>query len=666
MSKLSYKDSVIALPPSALPCLSLFSLAGEGLQYSKRAASYPPRLTELEAILVNSFDNASIAASSYYYTHGLHVAGTNKSQAQWTADHVYINYPVSHSLSLAYPTGSHFVASLEEAVLEEAPTTGYTDRADFERLLALGVQLEGKIALAKYGGPFRGLKVKDSPEYGLIGTVIFIDPGDDGNITVAKGYAPYPDGPARNPTSVQRGSVQFLSIYPGDPTTPGYPSHPDSPRTDHFDSTPRIPSLPISYQDVIPLLSALDGYGWTGGFNSTYSTGPAPGAVLSLSNVMEDKYTPIWDAIGIINGTHQDEVVIVGNHRDAWIVGGAADPNSGSAILVEAAKAFGALLETGWKPRRTIVFASWDMEEYGLVGSTEFVEEYVPWLTEAAVSYVNIDEGTAGPIPGLSATPELHDLIEETAKKIIWPNLGSADLFPEQTLYDVWANKSGSLGILGSGSDFTAFLHKGIGSMEVGAGGGADDPVYHYHSNFDSYAWMTRFGDSEFQIHKAMGQFLILLVYHLTDDIVIPFNITTWSEELDTYFEKVENTTRASSSARTLDLTELLDAIDVFKSAAEYVAELREHALRSEDEDLIQLVNHKYRDFHRGFISQGGLPGREFFQHVITAPGIDTGYVAVTFPGITEALEANNTTLAQSWVKKTADGILVAAGILKT
>lgn len=209
----------------------------------------------------------------------------------------------------------------------------------------------------------------------------------------------------------------------------------------------------------MPLLAALDGYGtagtavnrtgWKGGLNVTYSTGPNPSAVLSFENVMEEKYTPIWDVVGIINGTNQDEVIVIGNHRDAWIVGGAADPNSGSAILVEISKVFGKLLATGWKPKRTIVLASWDMEEYGLVGSTEFVEEYIPWLTEAAVSYLNLDVACSGPIPGFSASPELHDVLEDLMKKIIYPKTGSVDLYPEQTLYDVWLNKSGSIDPLG-------------------------------------------------------------------------------------------------------------------------------------------------------------------------------------------------------------------------
>ncbi|KAL9033165.1 MAG: hypothetical protein Q9180_006096, partial [Flavoplaca navasiana] len=361
-------------------------------------------LTPDEAVLTSSFDNNTLNDWSYYYTHGVHLAATNRTMAQWTADrwsengfqsrldeyHTYLNYPVSHSLSLTYPNGSVFRASLEEAVLTEDETTTYPERiptfhgysftgnataeyvyvgrgqvVDFEALVALNVSLEGKIALAKYGGPFRGLKVKNAALYGMIGCVLFTDPGDDGNITEANGYAAYPDGPARNPTSVQRGSVQFLSTYPGDPTTPGYASKQDSPRADKSPVVPNIPSLPISYAEAIPLLRALDGSGtpgsqvnrtnWVGALNATYSTGPAPGAVLSMSNVMRDAINPIWDAVGIINGTNQDEVLVIGNHRDAWIIGGAADPNSGSAIMVELSKAFGRLLATGWQPRRTIV-----------------------------------------------------------------------------------------------------------------------------------------------------------------------------------------------------------------------------------------------------------------------------------------------------------------------
>lgn len=416
-------------------------------EHKKRSITPRAALTEDEAAIINAFDAKAIDDWSYYYTQGLHIAGKNESQAQWTADrwaeagfttrldtyNVYLNYPVNKSLTMTYSNGSVYQPSLEEDVLPEDPTTGFPNRVptfhgyshsgaataqfvyvglgqqdDFERLLDLGVELEGKIAISRYGGPFRGLKVKNSQAYGMIGTIIFTDPADDGNITVANGYAAYPDGPARNPTSVQRGSVQFLSTYPGDPTTPGYPSIGDPPRADRSSVVPQIPSIPISYQDAQPILQALNGHGtpgaqvgrddWVGALNATYSTGPST-ATISMANYMEDAYTDIWNAIAVYNGTNSDETVVIGNHRDAWIIGGAADPNSGTAIVVEMGKVMGQLLAKGWKPKRNIVLCSWDAEEYGLLGSTEWVEEYIPWLTETTMAYLNIDVGTSGPHP---------------------------------------------------------------------------------------------------------------------------------------------------------------------------------------------------------------------------------------------------------------------------
>jgi N-acetylated-alpha-linked acidic dipeptidase len=549
---------------------------------------------------------------------------------------------------------------------------GRGQKVDFDRLLALGVQLKGKIALAKYGGPFRGLKVKNAQDQGMIGAVIFSDPGDDGNMTEAKGVAPYPAGGARNPTTIQRGSVQFLSTYPGDPTTPGYVSKPDSERADRTNITPQIPSLPISWIEAQPLLQALNGHGtngsqvnrtgWVGAIPGvTYSTGAGSGATLSMSNVMNDTYATIWDAVGIINGTSQDEVVLVGNHRDAWIIGGAADPNSGSAVLIELAKAFGKLTATGWKPKRTIVLCSWDAEEYGLVGSTEWMEEYIPWLKNAAVSYLNIDVAVAGPIPDISATPDLHSIGTSLMKKIVYPYRGATDL----TLYDVWTHEGGEVGVLGSGSDYTAFLHRGIASIDMGAGGGPNDPVYPYHSNYDSYAWMERFGDPGFHTHKAMGQFLTLLLYHMVNDDAVPLEPKGYVSELAKYYAALNKTISATNY--TIDLAPLTAAMSTFSSAASEFEALRSQALASKDMDLLTTQNHKARDFSRGFTSQGGLPTREFYQHTIFAPGRDTGYAPVTFPGITESITFDkNQTLAQSWVKKTADAILVAASVLKT
>ncbi|KAI1496208.1 glutamate carboxypeptidase II [Biscogniauxia marginata] len=664
-------------------------------------------LTPEETILVEAISNTSISGWSYYYTHGYHIAGTNRTMAQWTADRwgengwnstvvaydVFINYPVNKSLSLTYANGSIFQPSLEEAVLSQDETTSYPNRVptfhgysasgsadaefvyigrgqqvDFDRLVELEVPLEGKIAISRYGGPFRGLKVKNAQEHNMIGVITFTDTADDGNITEANGYAAYPDGPARNPTSVQRGSVQFLSTYPGDPTTPGYPSKEDSPRADPSPVLPRIPSIPISYINAIPFLAALDGYGvtgeevnrtnWVGALNVSYSTGPAPGTTISLSNLMEETYTPIWNTIGIINGTNADETIVIGNHRDAWIVGGAADPNSGSAIVVELAKAFGKLLAQSWKPTRNIVLGSWDGEEYGLLGSTEWVEEYIPWLTDTAVSYLNVDVGASGVFPYIDATPELHSIATETMKKVLW-------LDTNRTMYDVWYEYTGGdIGVLGSGSDYTAFVHNGIGAIDMGANPGENDAVYHYHSNFDSYHWMSTFGDPGFLAHKYIAQYLALLAYNLASPERIQFDVPNWATQMDKYYDELITT--INSTSETLDTSALRSALDEFTLRAQEVQALDDQAVATNDPALTTLVNHKYRDFQRGFVSQGGLPDREFFKHLIFAPGLDTGYAPTTFPGITEAFNAGNLTLAAEFVQKTADAILRAANIIRT
>lgn len=247
-------------------------------------------------------------------------------------------------------------------------------------------------------------------------------------------------------------------------------------------------------------------------------------------------------------------------------------------------------------------------------------------------------------------------------KKITYPYRGASDL----TLYDVWMHESGGeVGVLGSGSDYTAFLHRGIAAIDMGSGGGPMDPVYPYHSNYDSYAWMERFGDPGFHTHKAMGQYLTLLLYHMVDDAVVPLEPSGYVSEFKKYLEDLETTVGLSNY--TIDLSPLTAAISSFSTSASEFEALRSQALATNDTALLTVQNHKARDFSRGFTSQGGLPTREFYQHTIFAPGRDTGYAPVTFPGITESITFDkNQTLAQSWVKKTADAILVAASVLKT
>ncbi|KAK2041439.1 PA domain-containing protein [Colletotrichum somersetense] len=680
---------------------------------TKRADDqWPPVLSEQETILVNAFDNLTIDEWSDYYGHQVKLAGLGKEAAQWTADqwtkngvnahlseyYVYLSYPVHAHLEIAYANGTTSPVKLDEDVLKEDDVTGRVDnqptfhgysasgnvtgeyvyvgrgsQADFNRLVDLGVELKGKIALVRYGGLLRGIKVKNAQDHGMIGAVIFTDPGDDGNQTVANGYEAYPNGPARNPSAVQKGTVLVFSSHPGDPTTPGYPSHEGVERADISPVMPKIPSIPISYASAEPLLQALNGFGvsakqvnrtnWSGALKADYSSGPAPGVTLHLDNLMEDKITPIWNVIGHINGTNADETIVIGNHRDTWMIGGNGDPNSGSAIMVELTKVFNTLVSKGWKPKRNIVFASWDAEEYGLLGSTEWIEDNINSLTETAVAYLNVDVGVSGPRPALGTTPELQTIGTELFKKVIHPNFGGFNM----SLYDAWQEASGGLvEALGSGSDYAGFLHKGISSLDITSGGGVTDPIWHYHSNYDTYHWMANFGDPGFHMHAAIGQYLALLAFHLADDEVLPFDLPNYATELRAYLKDL--TEFAKSEGAVIDLSELSNAIDVFDASAEQVKALEQLAVTMNDTHLITVVNHKYRDFQRGFISQGGLPGREFYKHVVTAPGIDTGYGAVLFPGITEGIQygKGNLTVAKEWVSKTARGILRAAEIIRT
>ncbi|ERS99244.1 hypothetical protein HMPREF1624_04442 [Sporothrix schenckii ATCC 58251] len=610
----------VLLLPYLLEVRRALAVAGTISLYSQR---YKPHFSNaaLKDILLKTPSNDSVAEWLRYYTAGPHLAGQNYSQAAWTRDRwaewgavshitaydLYLNRPVDHKVSLLRAKGEKedgddgdagaitwevaFEASLVEDVIEEDPTTGLKDSVptfhgysasgnvtgpvvyvnygtyqDYADLEAANVSLKGAVVIARYGGILRGLKVKRAQELGAVGALLYSDPGDDGEATEANGYKPYPDGPARQPSSVQRGSVQFLSVGPGDPTTPGYPSKPGAPRGSPDQYIPSIPSIPISYVDALPILQALNGHGlrskdlgkwWTrneglGHKGVEYNIGPTPADKVQVNLYNEQDYTttPIWNVLGVFNGSVlPNEVVVVGNHRDAWIAGGAVDPNGASAILNEVVRAFGVAAAQGWRPLRTIVFASWDGEEYGLLGSTEWVEEYLPWLQQASLAYVNLDTGASGPDFASSAVPLLHDLVHQVTGEVLSPN----QTVPGQTVRDTW---SGKIAPLGSGSDYTAFLdYAGITSVDVRFSGGGDaaaaaassggdkyvTPVYHYHSNYDSYHWAEKYGDPGFAYHKTMAQILGLLTAHLATDLVVPFKASDYADALQTYVDKVRS-----------------------------------------------------------------------------------------------------------------------------
>lgn len=480
-------------------------------------------------------------------------------------------------------------------------------------------------------------------------------------------------------------------IAPGDPTTPGYPSKPGVPREDPSTSIPSIPSVPISYRDALPLLKALNGHGpkasdfnkfWQGGGlgykGVKYNIGPSPtGVVLNLVNEQEYITTPLWNVIGIVNGTLSDEVIVLGNHRDAWIAGGAGDPNSGSAALNEVIRSFGKALKMGWKPLRTIVFASWDGEEYGLIGSTEWVEEYIPWLSDAAIAYLNVDVGSRGPEFEAAASPILNKALYEATSLVPSHN----QTVRGQTVRDLW---DGHIRTMGSGSDFTAFQDfAGIPSVDLGFAASKNSPVYHYHSNYDSFAWMDTFGDPHWHYHVAITKVWALFAAALVETPIVAFNATDYATGLDRYL----STVKANASSFQDESMQSLSKIG-FPNLSEAIARLHNatttfdaHAAevaKSIGEGVpwwkwwrkaqlyyqVKKVNLAYKHFERCFLYDKGLDGRSWFKHVVFAPGLWTGYAGATFPGLVEAVGSGDVENVERWSKIIETRINAAAASL--
>lgn len=363
-----------------------------------------------------------------------------------------------------------------------------------------------------------------------------------------------------------------------------------------------------------------------------YNIGPSPESlVLNLVNEQKFGITPLWNVIGIINGTISDEVVILGNHRDAWIAGGAGDPNSGSAALNEVVRSFGAALDEGWKPLRTIVFASWDGEEYGLIGSTEWVEEYIPWLSQSAIAYLNVDVGTRGTAFSAAASPLLNKALYEATSRVASPN----QTIGGQTVRDLW---DGKIRTMGSGSDFTAFQDfAGIPSVDMGFGSASHDAVYHYHSNYDSFDWMDKFGDAGWHYHVAMTKVWALLAANLVESPVIQLNTTDYAKSLEKYLKKVTKKAQVSphEEVKKHRFTNLENAIGRLLNGTitfDTQAARLDAAVKSgmpwwrwwQNFQLFRAIkelNDRYKYFERHFLHPEGLDGRSWYKHVVFAPG---------------------------------------------
>lgn len=607
---------------------------------------------------------------------------------------VWLDQPVSSSLFLAPPNRSDdpspeatWVADLREDVLKEDPTSkhglppfhGYSfsgnasgrvvfagagRKEDFDLLANRGVSLKGRIALVKYGGLFRGLKVRAAQEAGAVGVLIYTDPQEDGKVTEAQGHTAYPDGPARQPSSVQRGSVQAFSFYPGDPGTPGEPSYRNATRLpiEEADSLPHIPSLPISWKNAQEILRTIQGEGirsaevhpsMPGAIPDVeYWTGPSA-EIAHMDNRMDLKPRDIWNVYAVIPGYIEDERVIVGNHRDAWTFG-AADPSSGTAVMHEVVRGLGELVKTGWRPLRTLVIASWDAEEYGLVGSTEFGEDYADHLSRNAAVYLNLDVAVAGSKLETHASPSLALLLREAAASVRMGDTGEPIKVHE-------------VQPVGSGSDYTVFLQRlGIASSDISFKRRASDPVYHYHSNFDSFHWMDKFGDPGFVRHEALAKMLGLMVLRCVQPALLPLDTVGYAREMIGYYKQLIRTARTANTPVDLDALRMVRiehaVLDVERAAIglehrqdhlyHRFLQLSEKARSHPDQNLerrlwsvmhkLHRANVRLRDFERGFIDKAGLRGRTWYRHVGVAPGRWLGYGATTFPGVTEAFTLDN------------------------
>jgi N-acetylated-alpha-linked acidic dipeptidase len=544
----------------------------------------------------------------------------------------------------------------------------YGTLADFKKLASLGVSVKGKIVLVRYGANFRGVKVYIAQQYGAKGVLIYSDPADDGYYR----GDPYPKGPYHPASAVQRGSVQFLPIYSGDPETPGIastPELPDSQRTKRPVDLPSIPSNPLSYRDAAPILKALDGpdspHGWQGALPFTYHLGGTSTVTVHMRLQQNYARRTIWDVIGTVDGTdpiQKEDWVIAGNHRDAWVYG-AVDPSSGTAAMLETVHGVGDLLKRGWRPKRRIVFASWDAEEEGLIGSTEWAEQHSAHLKNA-VAYFNTDVGVSGPNFNAAAVPSLKQFVREVTTQVPSPKGG--------TVYDEWkkaseaeAGESGkkaghetsvSIDNLGSGSDYTPlFQHMGVPSTDIGS----DGPYGVYHSTFDDYNWFIKFGDPTFAYEQQQARVFGLEILHMADADVLPYDYQLYGKEILRYIQAAQR--HAARANLKIDFDACLAAAQRFTAAGAAI-----HQVQANPPADASLLNNQLRGAEEAFLNPAGLPHRPWYKHTIYAPGEYTGYEAVVIPGVNEAIEANDAARAQAQLAILADCLNRAAAILES
>jgi N-acetylated-alpha-linked acidic dipeptidase len=526
---------------------------------------------------------------------------------------------------------------------------------DYDWLDKQGINVKGKIVIARYGKSWRGIKPKVAAEHGAIACLIYSDPHEDGYFQDDI----YPRGPMRPPEGVQRGSVVDMPLYPGDPLSPGWASEKGSKRLSLAEAKTlmKIPVLPLSYSDAQPILEQLTGpvvpQEWRGSLPITYHAGPGAARV-HMKTDYDWTSKPLYDVIATIPGSKApDEWVIAGNHHDAW-VNGADDPVSGAIALLECARSLATLQKQGWKPKRTIKIALWDGEEFGLLGSTEWAEKHQDELKRKAVAYLNSDSTARGWIH-VSGSHTLEEFITEVAEAVEQPgtsqNLADYALHhppAEDQLQAEPAKKDAtfSIGALGAGSDYVAFLdYLGVASMNEEFSGQTKSGIY--HSTYDSIYWYTHFSDTSFVDGKTLAQYTATALLRLADSSVLPFEFLRFANTVTGYVDEIRD--EAKKSGQKMDFSGLRKQLDLLKNdGAKYDALLQAASGKeSLDDSRLNALNETLIRSERVLTRPEGLPNREWYKHQIYAPGFYTGYGVKTLPGIREAVDSKNWPLAQ-------------------
>jgi N-acetylated-alpha-linked acidic dipeptidase len=593
--------------------------------------------------------------------------------------------------------------SADGDVTAELVFVNYGVPADYEVLEKMGIDVKGKIVIAKYGHSWRGIKPKVAQEHGAIGCIIYSDPNDDG---YGAGEV-YPKGPFKNEYGVQRGSIMDMVIYPGDPLTPGVGATENAKRLDRLEATNllKIPVLPISYHDAKPLLESLDGVvapeSWRGGLPFTYHIGPGK-TKIHLKVDFDWKLRPAYDVIAKIKGSeYPDQWVIRGNHHDAW-VNGANDPISGMAALLEEARSIGELTKSGWKPKRTLVYCAWDGEEPGLIGSTEWVEDHAAELQEKAVVYINSD-GNARGFLGVEGSHALEQMVYEVSKDVTDPQTGVtvyerkraaelAEASSTKAKQEILNEKEYHIEAMGSGSDYSSFLqHLGLPALNIGFGG--EDAGGEYHSIYDSYDHYSKFKDPGFVYGVALAKTAGRAALRMADAEVLPFDfsrlqktIAGYMKELSGSVDQLRETTKVENELIKSNVYQLAqdptkpEKLPVAKAAVPY---LDFHGIQNALDDLDRAgknlndwlskqdnkvsakTNQSLYRAEQQLLSAQGLPRRGWFKHTIYAPGFYTGYGVKTMPGIREAIEQKNWAEAQEQMNIDAANITSLAKYLQ-